>query len=210
MDPVEIHLDDRRLTMADRVEAVQQGLAAFALLSAGLERYGTADGARAYAVALIAAAVLLALATLRHLLRSASGSSGTLSIIAGCALLTEWAVSLSDGGRWFRPTLVVALVALTMGIFHGPLHRRRGALRFLRMDAEGVAFRLNPFRRFRVKWAELASITAYSDCIVLQRRNGKEHRIPLTRLNNAFEVTDAVHAAAGRMGVESRDAVSPA
>jgi hypothetical protein len=77
----------------------------------------------------------------------------------------------------------------------------------LRVDDDGLSFRLNVFRRFQVRWAELASISVEPSEIRLMRRDGGSHRIPLARLVNADEVREAVRLASIQAGIGERGVV---
>ena len=204
MQPVVVHLQDRRLEMASRVEAIQQGAAAVVLIAAGQERMGSVtSGARVIPGAMIATGALLLWAAFRELRGRVPWHPGFLNLAAGIALLTEWGVSVADGGRTFRASLVMGLLSLGLGAFHHRIQAGRRNRRTLRLDADGLSFRLNPVRRFRVRWADLAAVSVVPDEIILRRHTGRPHRIPLRRLENAREVAEAVLAGSRAAGVES-------
>ena len=205
MEPIIVYLEDRRLKVINRVEAVQQGAAAIVLISAGYERFSAAGQERpAFALGLLAAGALLFLVAVRELRGRRMGHPGLLNLAAGIALLTEWGVGFAENGRFLRPSLVMGVISLGLWMFHRPLERGRRSRRTLRMDAEGVSFRLNPFRGFRVRWTELASISIESTEIRFARSAGRQHRIPLARLENAGEVIAAVTSACRAVGVACR------
>lgn len=205
MEPTVIYLVDRRRKLLNKYEAVQQGAAAVVLITAGYDRLQSApETPSVFSAALIAAGVLLLLVAARELRGHESKHVGVLNLVAGVALLTEWGVSVADGGKLFRPSLVMGLLSLGLGLFHARVQRGRKNRRTLRMDADGLAFWLNPFRRFRVRWVELAWISVQPTEIRLRRLSGRQHRIPLRRLENAPEVSAAVLAASRDAGVESR------
>jgi hypothetical protein len=129
---------------------------------------------------------------------------GLLNLAAGIALLTEWGVSIAEGGRMFRPSLVMGVISVGLWFFHAPLERGRRNRRTLRMDSDGVSFWLNPVRRFRVRWSDLSFVSVEPTEIRLQRSSGRRHRIPLARLENAGDVSAAVTSACHDAGVECR------
>ena len=205
MEPIVIYLVDRRLKLLNKYEAVQQGAAAVILISAGYDRLQAATQAhRLFSAALIVAGALLLWIAVREIRGHESSHPGLLNFAAGVALLTEWGVSVAEGGKIFKPTLVMGILSLGLWLLHRPIQRRRRNRRILRMDADGLSFWLNPIRRFRVRWAELAWISVQPAEIRLRRRSGRQHRIPLRRLENAPEVSAAVVSASRDAGVESR------
>jgi hypothetical protein len=205
MEPIIVYLEDRRLKLLTRTEAVQQGAAAIVLIAAGYERFSAPDQQRQmFALGLLAAGALLFLAAMRELRGRRTQHPGLLNLAAGIALLTEWGVAFAENGRIVRPSLLMGAISLGLWMFHRPLERGRRSRRTLRMDADGVSFRLNPFRRFHVRWTELASISIESTEIRFSRAAGQQHRIPLGRLENAGEVSAAVMSACRAAGVECR------
>ena len=202
MEPIVVYLEDRRLKLINRTEAVQQGAAAVVLIAAGYERFSSPGEPRhVLGLGLLVAGALLFLAAVRELRGRRMQHPGLLNLAAGIALLTEWAVTYAENGRIVRPSLVMGVISLGLWLFHRPLERGRRTRRTLRMDAEGVSFWLNPFRRFRVRWAELSSISIESTEIRFARSVGRQHRIPLGRLENAGEVIAAVASACRAAGV---------
>jgi hypothetical protein len=205
IEPIIILLDDRRQQWLAKFEAFQQGAAAVVLVSAGYARLQSEPaGGVVFGSALMAAGAALFAIAVRELRGHPSRRAGLLNLVAGVALLTEWGVSVADGGKLFKPSLVMGIISIGLGLLHHRIQRRRADRRMLRMDAEGLSFRLNLFRRFRVRWSELAWISVHPSEIRLGRRTGRQHRIPLGRLVNAREVCDAVVAACRDAGVESR------
>ena len=205
MQPTIIALQDRRRALLSRFEAIQQGAAGFVLIAAGYGRLETAaQGTAVFGGALIAAGLLLLWVAIRELVGKVPWHPGLLNLAAGVALLTEWGVTLAaDGGKIIKPSLVMALISLGLGLGHRRLHHRRITARSLRLDAQGLSFHLNPIRNFAVRWDDLASISVQPAEILFQRRSGRRHRIPLGRLDNAGEVVDAVIAASRTVGMES-------
>ena len=183
-------------------------MAAIVLLGAGYARWQAASGSSAlFALALLAAGALLLIVAGRELRGIESRHAGSLNLVAGAALLTEWAVTVADRGRLFRPTLLAGLLSIGLGLFHHRLGARQRNRRVLRVDDEGVSFRLNVFRRFQVRWSELASISIEPSEILLARRDGGFHRIPLARLANADEVREAIRRASVETGIGERAVV---
>jgi hypothetical protein len=210
MQPTTILLEDKRGKVRDRFEAAQQFGAAVVLIMAGFGRLrSTVDAPSGFGVALIAAGALLAWAAMREMRGRGTGHPGLVNLLAGVALLTEWAIMVADHGRWFRPSLLMGLTSLGLGIFHRPLDAKRRSLRALRMDDEGLSFRLNRFTRFTLRWAELSWIGLEPAEIRFQHRGRRQDRVALRRLGNAPEVVAALSAAARDRGVELRGTQMP-
>jgi hypothetical protein len=203
MQPTIIPLDDRRLERASKAEAFQQAIAAVVLFSAGYDRFeSSTGGALIFAAALIAAGGMLLWTAFRAFRGKVPWHPGLLNLAAGVALLTEWAVKLAaDGGKIIKPSLVMAVLSLGLGLFHPFIERRRASHRFLRLDADGISYRRGGFRRFDVRWDALESISVLPKEILFQRRSGRPHRIPLRHLGNAAEVVEVVLSASRAAGI---------
>ena len=204
-EPVVILLDDRNLEHASRIEAVQQGAAAIVLLLAAYHRYAESGGRASVFVALLfIVGLVLLTAAIGELRGRGSARIGSLNVVAGVALLTEWGVSMAAGAKTIQPSLLAAIVSLGLGIFHAPIQRARRRRRHVTIDVEGIALWLSPFRRFRVRWADLRRVEMDSATLRLVRENGKLHRIPVRRLHNAAEVAAAIVDACRSRNIEIR------
>ena len=208
-----LQLQDRRLRRAEWIQRIPLALSALVLAEAALPRLaGPARGDQLFAVAELATAVLLVVVLgvawrQRH---RPPAALGWVDLAAAAMLFAEWGDRLAHGGKRFSPVLLTALVALALGLGYRPFLRFQEGRRCVRIDEEGLRFRLSLLRRFVLSWPDLASVERSGAALVLHRRDGREHRIPLGRLDNGEEVARRVTAAAARVGVAVRSGTDSA
>ena len=176
---------------------------------AAYERYSApGGGSPAFATVLFVPGLVLFVAALRELRGQGTSSHiGWLNIAAGVALLTEWGVSISEGAKLVQPSLLAGALSLALGILHGKIQRVRRARRRIEIDDLGIRSWLNPFRRLRVEWSDLRSVSLEPDTIAFETTAGARRRLPLRRLNNADQVTAAIVDACRAHGVTVRGAI---
>ena len=202
MDPLIIPLHDRRLLVAERMDLVGHGAAAFGLLTAGLDRLSA--GGTAFGVVELAGAAALGAAVVRELRAPPDerpARIGWLNLLAAAVLLGEWYVRWSGGGKLFSPTLLSAVVAAVLAFMHPVIQRRQRARRALRIDDGGITITRGRFRRFTARWGELRAVDVDEDALRFVDADGRERRVSLRMIGNRDEVARAVVDAAGRMGV---------
>lgn len=202
MDAIVVPLEDRRLTQYGRLEAAQHGLGAAFLAAAAARRLqGSSAAERWFACALLLTCALLLWAAVRELRGVATAHGGWLSLAAGVVFSVEWADAWSGGGKLVQPALVLAVLSLLQFALYVPMQRIQTRRRRLRVDGEGVSFRLSPLRRFELRWAEVSHVQVEGAEVRFRCHDGRERRIPLRRLANAAEVADAVVRTSRRAGV---------
>lgn len=206
-------LEDRRAELAQRVETVTQAGAAFSLVAAalaGLPARGPAG--TALAVAELLAAALLVGAIVREVLprrreTEEAHGIGWVSVFAAAALFAEVYHGAQTDGRFSRPTFVMALVALAVGLANPWIARRRAAMRLVRADDRGVEYRSSRLRGFRLRWDEIAAVERDGPGIVLRTTAGASRRIPLGRFRNGEEAAALLLERAARRGIPGPPAV---
>lgn len=201
-----IFLQDARQRRVEWLNRIPLAVSAVVLADAALPRLdGSPVRERILAGAELAAAVLLViiLAVSWRRRRRTASAFGWVDLAAAAMLFTEWADQLAHGHRWFTPVFVTAVVMLAIGLANRPLLRYQQRRRVLRLDDDGIRFRLNRLRGFRLAWPELASIERRGTTLRLHRRHGRDRRIDLGRLDNADEVARALARAAAERGVET-------
>jgi hypothetical protein len=104
------------------------------------------------------------------------------------------------------PTILLALVTLGLGLFHGRLAARTAHRRSLQIGATGIQINRRFFRRFSASWQDLESIDVDERWARLVARGGRERRIDLKDLANGAEVRQALVAARERIAPPSAEA----
>ncbi len=205
MDPLIIHLDDRRVRMAARLDLVGHGAAALGLVSAAAGGLPARTSGGAALVAVELAAALALVVAIRHELRTRDGAElpriGWLNLVASAVLLVQWYVELRGGGKTFSPELLGAIVAGGLAVLHPVVQRRRRSRRMLRMDGAGITLALGRFRRVSAAWDDLRAVEATPDAVRFVTADGHEQRVSLRMLRNGDEVAAAVASAAEQKGV---------
>jgi hypothetical protein len=91
-----------------------------------------------------------------------------------------------------RPTIVLSLAMLAIGLGHGRLAQWGDRRRELRVDAEGVTVPGKRFNRMTLTWAEVASIEVGDRSAVLIANDGRLRRIDLTDVFQPQAIRDAL------------------
>ena len=207
-DDVTIRLDDKRRTLVDWWQKLQQVIGGVPLLLAGIHRL-RAPGASGHAFALaeiVVASALLAMfvrdlrARARARLAGAAPSERVehpgpewFDVVAGVLLILEAVNSTHPGGKPLYQHAILYLGAITLltGLASGALAARRSRRTFIRIDDAGVHAHLTRFRRVDVSWSALIDVEIRDDAVVLVSNAGRK-RIPLRRYGNASEIRAAL------------------
>jgi hypothetical protein len=94
-----------------------------------------------------------------------------------------------------RPTILLAVVMLGIGLAHGRLAAWGDRRRELRVGPEGVSVPLKRFGRMTLGWAEVASIEIDDRVAVIAAADGRSTRIDLTDVLQPAAVRDALMTA---------------
>jgi hypothetical protein len=106
-----------------------------------------------------------------------------------------------------RPTIVLALAMLAIGLGHGRLAAFGDRRRELRVSANGITVPGRQFRRMTLTWAEVASIEVDDRFAEVTATSGRKQRINLRDVLQPNAVRDAL-ASARTLLDESRHATS--
>ncbi len=98
-----------------------------------------------------------------------------------------------------RPTILLAIVMLALGLSHGRLAARRGRRRVLRLDEKEMFVGGGLFRRFHARWDQIAAIEIGDRWATVRTRSGRERRIDLEDMENADEIRRLLDTARGRL-----------
>ena len=91
-----------------------------------------------------------------------------------------------------RPTILLAVAMLTIGMLHGRLASWGDRRRELRVDAEGITVPDKPFNRMTLTWAEVAQIDVGDRSAVIIANDGRLQRIDLTDAFQPQAIRDAL------------------
>ena len=209
MEPIHVPLLSRRQERGQFLQKMNHVVPAVGLLTAGV--HALTEGARgldlALAVVEIGTTLMLAASIVKTL--RAMRQPGTHSHDAhGVDWIDIWSAGIlfaEAAERWHvrhhiaRPTILTALVTLAFGLFHGRLLAFARQKRGLRITEAGLSVSGRPFRRFRARWSEIASISLGEQSVEIRTRAGRLRRIDLADLRNAGSVRAALQDANQRL-----------
>jgi len=199
-----------RRERARRLQKLQHVVPAFVLLGAGL--HGLMQGERGIALALaigeiavsipVLGAAVKELAAVRRPPAHTGHHHGVdwFDIFVSAVLAVEVLEHWHTHHHLRRPILLLAILTLAMGLFHGRFNAfmaRRS--RSLHIDAAGIRVRSRFFRQFFAPWPDIERIDLDDSTARIVARSGQERRIDLTDLRNSSEVRQALFAARERL-----------
>lgn len=198
----------RRREFGALVQKFQHVLPAPVLLGDGLTRV-TAESASPWLLLgvaeVISAAVLIVLfaRTVRNVVRhhgEAHIAHGVdwVDIFVGVMLLVEATVHWHETGRIQRPTVFLAFTMLAFGVLHKWIVKRVTEHHTLRVDDDGISVGERFFRRFSVRWPDVAEIVVGPSTARILTRDGREREFDLRDARASAGVRGALVAAESR------------
>ena len=125
--------------------------------------------------------------------------------VLGAEVLEKWHAT----GHLARPTVLLALVLVGIGLLHGRIAAFGARRRALRISAAGVSVPLRrPFARRELSWSQIKAIDPRQALIEL--RSGERHRIDLADVEDAPPVVSALEEAQRRHAASVRVESPPA
>lgn len=211
-----IHLEDARMRRRERGELALEGLTGLTLLDAAQSAYSL-NGLDAFialnAVAGVALVIVVARGAIAMLRNRDAGSTGVnvVGVFGGLAAVTEGihrlhTAQFTFGHKHFAlgaVTVLAGLLTVVMATVTERLEHRRA----LSITSDGVRMRLNKFRRFSVPWDEIVELRVDSSRAQLMRAGKGPCVVPLGRLVNRDEVSEALVEAARERGVPVTESV---
>jgi hypothetical protein len=157
---------------------------------------------------LVATLVLAAFVReLRAELRAHHGQThsrfGWFDLAAGGFLIFEAFHGAVHKPGYLRPQFLSGVVTIGLGLFHERFHALQKRRRYLKLDEDGLEFRLTRFRRLTLRWEELTAVEVGGSVAIFHRSDGKRHRVRLNLLHNADEVRRGIAEHARAAGVRS-------
>ena len=101
-----------------------------------------------------------------------------------------------------RPTIVLGLTLLAIGLLHGRIARRAEKRRSLRVDEDGLYVGGKPFRSLRAKWSEIAAIDVGERWGTITLKSGRVRKLDLPDLEGSHHVRAALTEAKLRLQPE--------
>lgn len=207
-----VHLEDAGTKRRERGEIATEGIAAYTLLNAAFVSYRT-GALNAFLIVNVVAGVSLAIVVVRGTLNlwrnrdAALTSINIVGVFGGVATIAEGINKLHSADFTFGHkhfalgvvTIILGLATTTLAL----MAERLEHLRALTISDQGIRMRLK-FRRFSVGWTDVAEmrVTAQEARIIDAR--GKACVVPLPKLVNRNEVTEALTRAFAARGIPFR------
>lgn len=195
---------------------VQHGVPALFLFFEGLDRILTRAGdwnrwlgtAEAFAGLLVLGAIGRAIGRLRW----GAGSTPPrqhiklhhvdwIDIGLATLLFVEVAAHRAETGEWRRPTLLLAVVTLAVGVLHGRITASAAKRQVLKVTDAGVSVGGWFFRRFTAAWTDIDRIDIAEKTAAIVRRDGRTHTFDLIDIRHSNDVTRALTRARTRFEV---------
>lgn len=208
-----VPLRSKRRERALLVQKLQHVVAGVVLLFAGLQALG--EEARGFGLALaifeiVSSALLVGSAAIAfrkarrpvdhaHLPHLHHGGVNWMDIFAAGVLFAEVAERWHLKHHIPRPTVLTALVLLTVGLLHGRIARRAERRFTIRVGDDDLYVGGKPFRLLRAKWADVVSIDIGPRYATIRTRAGRERRLDLADLEGASHVRAALVEAQRRL-----------
>ncbi|MBD0320235.1 MAG: hypothetical protein ICV87_07875 [Gemmatimonadetes bacterium] len=212
MEPRTIHLNDRRVLAANANDLVGHGVAAFGVLGAVSGSFPPRTaGETVLAAAQVAAGVALLAAIAREVWEIRSGFDrdhgiSWVNLFAAAVLTAGLVQRYQTTGRFSRPAALTALLAAVLAFLGPRIKRRQAERRSLRLDDDGILFRLGPFRRFAARWTEIAALHRDGATLRVELRDGRTRALRLRLVTNRDEVFAAVSEHASARGIPAAPA----
>jgi hypothetical protein len=208
---ISLPLVSRRRQRAQLFQKIQHAAPAIALIGSGLHGVTHEHGAGfALAVGELVVSLLLLRTLAKELVAARRPHAGHaphprhgvdwFDIFVAGVLTAEALEHWHTHHHVARPTILLAVVMLALGLFHAPLHawtsHRR---RLLRIDASGIRVRGRFFREFFAPWPDIERIDLDGDKARIVANGNRVRRIDLDDLTNASEVRQALLVAQERL-----------
>ncbi len=206
--PVEattVPLRSRRRERALVAQKIQHIVPALGLLMAAGQalRDGAHGGELALALVEIVTCAALVISFARHL-RAARKPHATVHVAHGVDWFDIFAAGVLGAEaleRWHlthhiaRPTILMALATLGLGLFHGAIAARQARRWVLQVDSRGVRIGGKPFRTFFAAWPDIASIMLTPATVAIRTHSGRSRRLHLDDLHDSARVHATLAAA---------------
>jgi len=205
---ITVPLVSRRRARVQLFQKIQHAVPAPVLFSDGIRRLAGHEAlwSMSLGFAQVATSAVVIVALLRAVRQQRRGAADPhhhhgiawIDIFLGSMVLVEVLVHYHETGRIQRPTLLLGATMIVLGLTHGWLLRRMARRRALRVNDEGISVGQRFFRRFSVRWPEIAEIHVSPARAYVIARDGREHRFDLDDLTAPADIRQALQTAQAR------------
>ena len=204
---ISVPIQYRRTAKAQFIQKLQHAVPSFVVFGDGVEHLSHREDAldlvlgstEVVVSVLVVGSVFRGLRALRahmartdHVHQHAHHGVDWIDICIGIMLMVEAWSKYHASGHIARPTLLLALVMIALGVTHGRLLAFGARRRELRIDGDGISVATKPFNRMSLKWPEVASIEIGDRWAVISATNGRSRRIDLSDVMRPQAVRDAL------------------
>jgi hypothetical protein len=206
----DIPLVSKRRERAQLLQKLQHALPALVLLFEGARRLaGDHDSLdRLLALGEIVTSALVIGSMVRALRRARQPDGGHgrhahgvdwVEIFLAGMLTAEVLRHWHETAHWKRPTILLALLTLGMGLMHGRIADWSTRRRALRISTAGLSVGGRFRSVFRASWADVERIDVSAARAAIVLRDGRQRRIDLADLRNGPQVADALSTSWGQV-----------
>ena len=128
-----------------------------------------------------------------------------IDILIGAMLSVEAYAKFHATAHIPRPTILLAVTMITIGLLHGRLAAWGERRRQLRISEDGITIPRKPFSRVFLPWPQVASIDVDDRWATITAADGRAHKFDLRDLMHPNAVRDAIVSAQTQLA-ESRHA----
>jgi hypothetical protein len=211
---ITVPLVSRRRERVQLMQKVQHGVPAGVVFIEGLDRIlnGAGDANRWLGTVEAFASLLVLGAIARAIGRLKWGAGHTpprqrihlhqvdwIDLLLALMLFAEVGVHWYETGRWRRPTLLLAVTTLAVGLLHGRLTTFMAKRRALRVTDDGITVGGKLFGRLTARWSEIARIDLADKSAALVMKDGRTTTFDLIDLRHGSDVTRALARARVRL-----------
>jgi len=118
-----------------------------------------------------------------------------VDLLIGAMLAVEVWAHWHETGHVKRPTVLLAVAMIAIGLAHGWIAAKGQRRLGLRVDDAGISVGGPFFTRFTATWAQLAAVEIDPRQARIVRKDGRVRTIDLVDLRNAAEVREALEGA---------------
>jgi hypothetical protein len=206
-DATTIPLVSRRRERGQLLQKIQHALPSFVLLMNGIQglQAGHEGFARVLALAelvtsgLVIGGIARSVRRMRraHDERAAAHHSGIdwIDLFLAAMLATEAFSHQHRTGHLPRPTILLSVLMLALGLLHGRIADRQARRRSLRADDRGISIGGRFFTRFTATWPDIARIDIGDRYATIATRDGRTKKIDLDDLRNRADIVAALQRA---------------
>jgi len=209
-----IYLHDKRRQLAAWLPKIQHLVGGMPLLLSGVQKLGD-ETERPMAIVEIAVASIVLAAFIRELHaeirahgRPVHSPFGWFDLAAGGLLIFEAFHGAHTKPGYMRPPFLSGVLTIALGLFHVRFHEFIARRRYLKIDEDGLEFRVARVRRLVLSWQDLDSVDLAGSHAAFYRTDGRCHKVRLNLFHNQDEVRQGITDQARAAGVptESRAA----